>query len=153
GLTPQDIGRPLQDLELSYRPLELRSRIETVVAERRPVIERRVELPGGAEVRVFDVVLAPLVLDGGEYAGTGIAYVEVTPQRRVEEELDQSRRSLDTAYEELQSTVEELETTNEELQSTNEELETTNEELQSTNEELETMNEELQSTNEELETI
>jgi two-component system CheB/CheR fusion protein len=153
GLTARDIGRPLQDLELSYRPLELRSRIETVVAERRQVIERRVELPGGTEVRAFDVILAPLVLEGGEFAGTSVSFFEVTPQRRLEQELDRARGALDTAYEELQSTVEELETTNEELQSTNEELETTNEELQSTNEELETMNEELQSTNEELETI
>ena len=70
--------------------------------------------------------------------------------RGSQEELEQSKHELETAYEELQSTNEELETTNEELQSTNEELETTNEELQSTNEELETMNEELQSTNEEL---
>jgi two-component system CheB/CheR fusion protein len=153
GLTSQDLGRPLQDLELSYRPLELRSRIDTVVAERRQVIVRRVELPGGTEVRAFDVILAPLVFEGGEFAGTSVSFFEVTPQRRLEQELDRARGALDTAYEELQSTVEELETTNEELQSTNEELETTNEELQSTNEELETMNEELQSTNEELETI
>jgi two-component system CheB/CheR fusion protein len=85
--------------------------------------------------------------------GTSVSFFEVTPQRRLEHDLDRARTELDSAYEELQSTVEELETTNEELQSTNEELETTNEELQSTNEELETMNEELQSTNEELETI
>jgi two-component system CheB/CheR fusion protein len=89
----------------------------------------------------------------GVLTGTSVSFVEVTPQRRLQRELDQSRIELESAYEELQSTVEELETTNEELQSTNEELETTNEELQSTNEELETMNEELQSTNEELETI
>ena len=76
-----------------------------------------------------------------------------SPVKALQEELQQSKQALETAYEELQSSNEELETTNEELQSTNEELETTNEELQSTNEELETMNEELQSTNEELQTI
>jgi two-component system CheB/CheR fusion protein len=85
--------------------------------------------------------------------GASIVYTDTTRERRLEEELEASKRDLGTAYEELQSTVEELETTNEELQSTNEELETTNEELQSANEELETMNEELQSTNEELQTI
>jgi two-component system CheB/CheR fusion protein len=82
-----------------------------------------------------------------------VIFADVTEQRRLQNDVERSRRELEIAYEELQSTVEELETTNEELQSTNEELETTNEELQSTNEELETMNEELQSTNEELETI
>jgi two-component system CheB/CheR fusion protein len=153
GLAAQDVGRPFQDLELSYRPLELRSRIETMVAERREVIVRRVELPGNAEVRDFDVILAPLASENGDFAGTSVSFIEVTPQRRLEQDLDRARSALDTAHEELQSTVEELETTNEELQSTNEEVETTNEELQSTNEELETMNEELQSTNEELETI
>jgi two-component system CheB/CheR fusion protein len=85
--------------------------------------------------------------------GASVAFVDLTSERRIQDELEGSRRELSAAYEELQSTVEELETTNEELQSTNEELETTNEELQSANEELETMNEELQSTNEELETI
>ena len=100
------------------------------------------------------MIFAPVTFQGGEFAGISVSFVEVTPQRRLEQELDRARGgALDSAYEELQSTVEELETTNEELQSTNEELETTNEELQSTNEELETMNEELQSTNEELETI
>jgi two-component system CheB/CheR fusion protein len=153
GLSAQDVGRPLQDLELSYRPLELRSRIETVVSERRQLVVRGVELPNGGDIRTFDVIVTPLAATGGDLTGTSISFLEVTPQRRLEAELERARAELDTAYEELQSTVEELETTNEELQSTNEELETTNEELQSTNEELETMNEELQSTNEELETI
>jgi two-component system CheB/CheR fusion protein len=90
---------------------------------------------------------------GDHVLGAAISYQDITRQQQAEDELETSKRELETAYEELQSTVEELETTNEELQSTNEELETTNEELQSANEELETMNEELQSTNEELETI
>src|SRR5262249_38920108 len=87
------------------------------------------------------------------YGGVNLAFVDVTRYQHLRDELEQSQRELESAYEELQSAVEELETTNEELQSTNEELETTNEELHSTNEELETMNEELQSTNEELETM
>jgi len=153
GLTMRDVGRPLQDLELSYRPVELRSRIDAVVSERRQVNIHNVEMTAGADVRTFDVILSPVVSSAGVLTGTSISFIEVTPQRQLQQELDRSRAELDTAYEELQSTVEELETTNEELQSTNEELETTNEELQSMNEELETMNEELQSTNEELETI
>ena len=153
GLTPRDVGRPFKDLEVSFRPVELRSRIEQVYSERHIISLRDVEWRSGPEVRYVDVQIAPLVASTGAIVGAGITFTEVTRYRRLQQALEESKREMETAYEELQSTVEELETTNEELQSTNEELETTNEELQSTNEELETMNEELQSTNEELETM
>jgi two-component system CheB/CheR fusion protein len=153
GLSLRDIGTPLQDLELSYRPVELRSRIEQAYTERHTVSLRDVEWHTGAEIRAVDVQVTPLTSPTGDALGVAVTFADVTRYRRLQEALQESKREVETAYEELQSTVEELETTNEELQSTNEELETTNEELQSTNEELETMNEELQSTNEELETI
>jgi two-component system CheB/CheR fusion protein len=153
GLGVADLGRPIQDLELSYRPVELRPRLDEVSALRRGVELKAVSwrVPAGQE-RFVDVRLTPLLGDD-ELIGTSIAYIDVTDAKHLEAELTSSKRELEQAYEELQSTVEELETTNEELQSTNEELETTNEELQSTNEELETMNEELHSSNEELETM
>jgi two-component system CheB/CheR fusion protein len=153
GLSIGDVGRPLKDLEISYRPVELQANIDVAHAERRNIALTNVSLavPGG-EVRELEVHVTPLH-SGERTLGTTVTFTDVTAQRRVQSELEGSKRELENAYEELQSTVEELETTNEELQSTNEELETTNEELQSTNEELETMNEELQSTNEELETI
>jgi two-component system CheB/CheR fusion protein len=153
GLTARDVGRPLQDLEVSYRPVELRSLIDRALAERHQMTLRDVERRTGTEVSFFDVQVAPLQTLVGTTVGTSITFTDVTRYRRLQESLEDSKAKLETAFEELQSTAEELETTNEELQSTNEELETTNEELQSTNEELETMNEELQSTNEELETI
>ncbi len=153
GLTPRDLGRPFKDLEVSFRPVELRSRIEQVYSERHIISLRDVEWRPGPDARYVDVQIAPLVASTGELVGAGITFTEVTRYRRLQQALEDSKREIETAYEELQSTNEELETTNEELQSTNEELETTNEELQSTNEELETMNEELQSTNEELETM
>jgi two-component system, chemotaxis family, CheB/CheR fusion protein len=148
-----DLGRPIQDLELSYRPVELRGHLDAVAADRHGVEVKAVSWrsPAGQE-RFLDVRLTPMVGDDS-LIGTSITYVDVTDAKQLENELVTSKRELETAYEELQSTVEELETTNEELQSTNEELETTNEELQSTNEELETMNEELHSGNEELETM
>jgi len=153
GLNPQDIGRPSQDLELFYRPVELRSLVEQAYAERQaiklPSVERH--FPDGAQY--LDVQVTPLREDDGNLLGASITFDDVTQRQRVRNELLRSSQELETAYEELQSANEELETTSEELQSTNEELETTNEELQSTNEELETMNEELQSTNEELETL
>jgi two-component system CheB/CheR fusion protein len=153
GVGFSDIGQPLQDLEISYRPVELRSRIDEVHAVHHTIAVRDVEWVVGGETKWFDVQLSPLHATDGESIGVGITFNETTRYRALRDTLEHSKERLETAYEELQSTAEELETTNEELQSTNEELETTNEELQSTNEELETMNEELQSTNEELHTI
>ena len=153
SLAPHDIGRPIQDLEVSFRPVELRSRIEQAYNERHAITLRDVEWRVGDDLRFVDVQVVPLVSSTGDVVGCGITFTDVTRYQRLQQALGESKREVETAYEELQSTVEELETTNEELQSTNEELETTNEELQSTNEELETMNEELQSTNEELSTI
>jgi two-component system CheB/CheR fusion protein len=154
GLDASDVGRPLRDLQISYKPLDLRSLIDQVEAERRHVLTQDViwETAEGT-TRHLDVQISPLISQGGAHAGVSISFADITRYRALQDDLERARRDLESAYEELQSTVEELETTNEELQSTNEELETTNEELQSTNEELETMNEELQSTNEELETM
>jgi two-component system CheB/CheR fusion protein len=154
ALRQSDVGRPLRDLPLSYRPLELRSLIERAEAERRQVGIKEIEWRGPTgDSRWLDLHVAPLSDGPRGILGTVLTFTDATAYRRLQRELEQSHQELETAYEELQSTNEELETTNEELQSTVEELETTNEELQSTNEELETMNEELQSTNEELQTM
>ncbi|HEV2856108.1 MAG TPA: CheR family methyltransferase [Thermoanaerobaculia bacterium] len=151
SLSTADLGRPLQDLEISYRPVELRSHIESVGTSRTGVTLNDVEWrPVGSDPRVLEVHVLPLMDGGGTVLGTGVSFVDNTLPNRLHSELERANQELETAYEELQSANEELETTNEELQSTIEELETTNEELQSANEELETMNEELQSTNEEL---
>ncbi len=153
-LTPNDVGRPLQDLEISYRPLELRSLIEQARTEHRTLKRENIVqyLPEEAR-RYLEVQVVPLMDEANAPLGTVISFSDTTNYRELQQEAEKTKQDLETAYEELQSTNEELETTNEELQSTNEELETTNEELQSTNEELETMNEELQSTNEELQTM
>jgi two-component system CheB/CheR fusion protein len=153
GLAKREIGSALQDLELSYRPIELRSRIDQAYDHGHAVTIREIEWHVGTDLRYLDVTVQPLTSKVGEVVGATVTFADVTRYRRLQEALQESKTDAEAAYEELQATVEELETTNEELQSTNEELETTNEELQSTNEELETMNEELQSTNEELETI
>ena len=151
GLGPNDLGRLFQDLELSYRPIELRSHIEEAHTARIPIVVKDVEwrLPGG-ETRLLEVHISPLLEASAGVLGTSLSFVDLTHAHQLRMDLERANQELETAYEELQSANEELETTNEELQSTVEELETTNEELQSANEELETMNEELQSTNEEL---
>jgi two-component system CheB/CheR fusion protein len=154
GLGTQDVGRPFQDLELSYRPVDLRSAIERALADRSAVHLPDVRwVRDGGDERVIDIAVTPVPGLGANLLGTTVSAQDVTAVSRVNEENERRKRELESAYETLQSTVEELETTNEELQSTNEELETTNEELQSTNEELETMNEELHSTNDELEVL
>jgi two-component system CheB/CheR fusion protein len=154
GLTGHDLNRPFRDLEISYRPIELRSLIQQAEAERRTVrvtaAERR--LPNEA-VQYLDILVQPLTGGDGTPVGVVLTFVDTTLATRLQSEVQRIRDDLESAYEALQSTNEELETTNEELQSSIEELETTNEELQSTNEELETTNEELQSGNEELETM
>ncbi|MBI4558559.1 MAG: PAS domain-containing protein [Candidatus Hydrogenedentes bacterium] len=154
NLAVKDLGRPLQDLEISYRPVELRSLIDLAYAERRVVAVGEIQrhLPNG-DIQYLDLQVIPLVYNGDALLGVSVSYYDATPAHRLHEELRRSNQDLETALEELQSANEELETTNEELQSANEELETTNEELQSANEELETINEELQSSNEELQTV
>ena len=152
-LTAHEIGKPFQDLELSYRPIELRASIDQARTSGAPVTISGVDAagPSGIPLRL-DVTVIPLST-AGEGVGTAIVFNDVTEFHRIQSDLLRSKQEMETAYEELQSANEELETTNEERQSTIEELETTNEEFQSANEELETMNEELQATNSELQTV
>ena len=152
-LSTRDIGRPLQDLEISYRPVELRSRIETAQNERRTVSVKDVPWAVGVTKPVYLEALIVPLQESGVPLGISVSFTNVTRYRQLSEELQAANHEMETAYAELQSANEELETTNEELQSTVEELETTNEELHSINEELETTSEESQSINEELRTV
>ena len=154
NLRPRDVGRPFQDLEVSYRPVELRSIIEHVNTEQRTVELADVvwHRTAGADPSVYDVQVVPLYRYSDEPVGVGISFLDVTKYRQLRDELERSNHDLEHAYEELQSLNEELETTNEELQSTNEELETMNEELQSTNDELQMINDVLRLRSEELDT-
>jgi two-component system CheB/CheR fusion protein len=147
-----DVGRAFQDLSISYRPVELRSRIDEAHRQGRPVrIEQQAYHRPPTDPIRLTIDVAPLATRDGQVIATLLTFTDTTRTFRLQQELEAAQESLETTIEELQSANEELETTNEELQSTNEELETTNEELQSTNEELETTNEELRSTNEQLE--
>jgi len=147
-----DIGRPFQDLPISYRPLELRGPIDEVITQGLVTrLEHQEYHQSQKEVIRLTIEIRPLVNEGGNVHAALLAFTDTTRIHAIQRELENAQESLDHSIEELQSANEELETTNEELQSTNEELETTNEELQSTNEELETINEEARSSNEEME--
>ena len=144
NLTLKDLNRPFQDLELSYRPVELRSLIEQVYSERHPITLTNVErYQTNSEVQHLDLRVIPLQHNDQTILGVTISFNDITRQIKLQTALQRSRQELETTNEELQSTNEELETTNEELQSTNQEMETMNEELQSANEELQTINHEL----------
>ncbi len=147
-----DLGKPFKDLEISYKPVELRSQIDRALKNRQMIELQNVErtLPNGDQ-QFLNIRIRHIQDNGSQILGVSLTFEDVTPCHKLQDELLHSHQDLETAYEELQSSNEELETTNEELQSTVEELQTTNEELQSSNEEMETMNEELQSTNYELE--
>ncbi len=150
-LGPKDLGQPFQNLDLSFRPVDLRTPLEKAVAEHQLVLLKDIRHAGQEGVVLyFDVEVKPLYGPEGLPLGASIAFVDSSCSHSLQLEIERSRQEQETTNEELQSANEELQTTNEELQSTVEELQTTNEELQSTNEEMETMNEELRSTNEEL---
>lgn len=154
NLSPRDIGRPFQDLKLSYRPVELRSYIEQVYTE-----NSSLEVTGvthrlaDESVCYFDVKIVPLKGNNNDYLGVSIIFTDVTLYHQLQKQLSDSQQKLETTIEELQFSNQEAESLNEELQLSNEELETSKEELQSMNEEIETVNRELLSTNNELQNI
>src|SRR3984893_6460578 len=76
GLVPTDLGRPLQDLEVSYRPIELRSLIDQAYRDRRPVESRDVERRPNAETQYFDVKVVPLIDRDNTLLGASIAFTD-----------------------------------------------------------------------------
>ncbi len=154
GVGEIDLGRPFQDLPISYRPIELRGPIDEAFRNRRGVrLDDQEYRLNQNEVMRLTIDVRPLQrADGSPYAVL-LTFHDHTRLHEMQRELEAAQENLEQSIEELQSANEELETTNEELQSTNEELETTNEELQSTNEELETLNEEARSSNDEMESV
>jgi two-component system CheB/CheR fusion protein len=154
GIGEADLGRPFQDLPISYRPMELRGPIDEAFRERRGLrLEDQEYRLTQNEVMRLSIDIRPLQRPDGSVHAVLLVFTDQTRMHALQRELEAAQENLEQSIEELQSANEELETTNEELQSTNEELETTNEELQSTNEELETLNEEARSSNEEMESV
>lgn len=125
GLSARDIGRLLRDLEISYRPVELRVYLGQAKVERRSarIQDVKYQRPGADSVW-FEIHVNPLIDAENGLLGVSIVFFDVSATRALLDKVVQTNRQLETAYEELQSTNEELETTNEELQSTNDELHT-----------------------------
>ena len=118
-----DIGKPFQDLPVSYRPAELRSRIDEVQATNRPLrLENQSYHRPPAEPIWLTIDISPIHGDDGKLLATLLGFNNTTRAHQLQQELQATQETLETTVEELQSANEELETTNEELQSTNEEL-------------------------------
>src|SRR5262249_28101008 len=95
GLLPQDVSRPFYELDLSYRPVELRSRIEQVYTDLRAQHLTNIErsLPEG-RTQFLDIHLVPLIDTDGTPLGISIAFHDVTHHRQLQVELEKSRQEL-----------------------------------------------------------
>jgi two-component system CheB/CheR fusion protein len=123
ALTPQDIGKPFHDLEVSYRPAELRSGLDRVRKERRPLRLPEVErILGSGERTYLDIEIVPLLAEAGTVLGTQLSFSDVSNAHELQAALRKTNAELETASEELQSTSEELQAMNEELRQRGEEL-------------------------------
>src|SRR4051812_320401 len=91
GVTQRDVGRLLQDLEISFRPVELRSRLDQAYEERHPVALRDVEWTDDGERRFLDVQVTPLLEATGEALGAAITFVDATRSRRLQDALQDAK--------------------------------------------------------------
>ena len=101
GLSPRDLGRRLQDLELSYRPFELRSCIQQAYADGRTMTrgEGVWTTPTGDSV-TLDLKVIPVPDGNAGFLGAGVYYEDVTRQRRLEDEVRRTSQELEAALEE-----------------------------------------------------
>ncbi len=149
NLVPDQIlGKSFFDLEISYRPVELKHRIEQVVATRGPSVVEDAEYWITKDKRIYlKMEIVPIT------PGVIIFAEDVTKQYESKRELQIANKSLETLNEKLLSANEELKNENRGLQSINEELQCTNEEVESANAELKATNEELRARIAELDTL
>ena len=102
GLIPADIGRPFQDLEVSFRSAELRGPIEEAVKSRKTIrIEEQIWRGRPDDTMLLTIEIVPLFDQNGGHDGTAIHFHDVTI-------VADLRRRLQEANEKLETTVEEL---------------------------------------------
>ncbi|HKC77303.1 MAG TPA: CheR family methyltransferase [Gaiellaceae bacterium] len=94
SLRHHDVGRQLQDLELSYRPVELRSLIDEVRSERHTMARHDVTWAKASDdSRTLDVEVSPLAVPGEQFAGVIVSFVDSTEHRALEDDLERARAS------------------------------------------------------------
>ena len=138
---------------------ELRAAIYAVVSEGLPIINKELSVKTNGDFSIISFSLrkqaSPDASDGilllSFHDVATVAPSKTKPRLRTTESSAQLR--IDALEQELANTKETLQATIEAQQVSNEEMLSSNEEMQSTNEELETSKEEFQSVNEELITV
>ncbi len=104
NLSAGDLGLPFQDLQVSYRPADLRSCVDRAYAERRPIVLNEVEWPcNGAAAKFLEIHVVPLMDSGGTLLGVSFAFLDVTANRRLQAELQNANplgllRLVDNTY-------------------------------------------------------
>jgi len=87
------IGQPFRDVELSYRPAELRVAIERAREARHETTLNGVRWDQNGVVRFVDIVAAPLFDDDRAPLGMRITFVDVTPIKSLQDQLVTRSRS------------------------------------------------------------
>jgi len=73
----RSLGRPIQDLKISYRPVGIRASINQAYADRARVLPRDVEWQAsGAETRSLEVQVVPLTDTSGSVVSAAIAFTD-----------------------------------------------------------------------------
>ncbi|MFM6206643.1 CheR family methyltransferase, partial [Planktothrix sp.] len=87
NLTSRDVGRPLQDLEISYRPIELRSCIEQAYSEKQPVNIRDIEWQmASGDIIFINIQVCPLLDPNNQALGISINFMDVTRYKNLQED-------------------------------------------------------------------
>lgn len=124
-LSPRDLKRPWQELELADRLVELRSCIEQIYSDRSTLILRDVEWSTSSGTSYLDVQVTLMTDTSGSPLGVSLTFTDVTHRKHLTEELESSNAKLAMVCEELECTKKELDTTNEAFQSSVEQLKIT----------------------------
>ena len=76
ALRVQDVGRPLKDLEVSYRPTELRRSLDAAFAEGRALTLGAVSESRGGKDHLLEVRLVPL-RETGEVEAVSVIFADI----------------------------------------------------------------------------
>src|SRR5262249_26139867 len=74
GISNHDLGKPFQDLEISYRPIELRSLIEQSLKKNKLIVSSRVPRHLAGRTQFFDVFVQPMIDERSERVGVCVQF-------------------------------------------------------------------------------
>src|SRR5262252_4718607 len=78
-MTQADVGKRVQDLEMSYRPVELRSMIQDAMTQHRTVTRKDIPWPNDTgDPRYLDLEAVPLTDASGDMLGVQISFSDVS---------------------------------------------------------------------------